>query len=281
MRVLITGSNGQLGRDLARFCADSDDDVLNYPRPSLDVTDESQVRRIVGDLQPEIVFNCAAWTAVDACEADPERADLVNGVAVGHLAAATSDVGAHLVQVSTDYVFDGTKVGPYLESDETNPQSVYGSSKLSGEQLAGLDASIVRTSWVYSKHGGNMVATLCRLMDSHDTVDFVDDQFGRPTYTGDLARALRSIAVDRATGLFHCSNAGSCSWFEFAQKVYAAAGQDPNRVRPIASAQLTPPRPAPRPANSVLATSKFDAAFAPLPDYRDGLAQVVESYRNA
>lgn len=279
MRALILGARGQLGRDLELHCVEQRDTVLAYSRAELDITDAGAVTRAIVSTNPEVIYNCAAWTNVDACEADPERAHLVNGLAVGYVAAAADAVGAHLVQVSTDYVFDGDQTAPYSESDRPSPRSAYGRSKLVGEQAVGDKAAIVRTSWVYSKHGGNIVETLCRLMDSRETVEFVTDQVGRPTHTVDLARALRAIAADRASGIFHCANAGACSWFDFAQAVYVAAGEDADRVHPISTSELHPPRPARRPANSVLATPRFDAAYGALPDFRLALPQVAESYR--
>ena len=234
------------------------------------------MRAALDAAEPDVVINCAAWTAVDACEDDPDRAQSINGEVVGVLAEACAARGAHLIQVSTDYVFDGAKDGAYSETDTPNPQSVYGKSKLLGERLAGPDAAVVRTSWVYSRHGGNMVATICRLAGEHDTLSFVDDQRGHPTHTADLAGALLQLASRRSTGIWHCTNSGAVSWFEFAQAVLEAAGQDPSRVLPISTAQM--PRPAPRPANSVLANTRYDAAFAPLPDFRDGLEHVVNAY---
>ena len=163
MRLFITGGSGQLATDLVSAASAMGHEVVAFARAELDISDSQAVRHAVEAARPDVIINCAAWTAVDACEDDPDRAQAVNGTAVGVLAEAAGDVGAHLVQVSTDYVFDGAKSGPYIESDAPNPQSVYGKSKLLGEQLAGAQAAVVRTSWVYSRHGGNMVATICRL----------------------------------------------------------------------------------------------------------------------
>lgn len=269
--------------DLSQHCVRLGDDVVALGRDELDLSDRSAVRQAISTSSADVVVNCAAWTAVDDCESNPDRADLINGTAVGWLAEAATSIGAHFVQISTDYVFDGTKSGPYLEHDTTNPQSAYGRSKLLGEQAAHAAtegaASVVRTSWVYSAHGRNMVATLCRLMDSHDTLSFVDDQIGHPTATPDLAAALRSLALERYRGIVHCTNRGVVSWFEFARAVFAAAGQDPERVHPIATADLKPARPAPRPANSVLSNELFDTDHGALADFRDGLEAIVASYR--
>ncbi|WP_420453094.1 dTDP-4-dehydrorhamnose reductase [Ilumatobacter sp.] len=256
MRILVTGSNGQLGHDVVAAAAAAGDDVVAHDRSSLDVTDADQVRERVADADPGVVVNCAAFTAVDACEAEGERAYAVNEGAVANLARACSEAGAHLVHVSTDYVFDGELDRPYREDDETNPRSVYGASKLAGERAAaeilGDAATVVRTSWVCGEHGANMVKTVLRLADSDTPLAFVDDQRGCPTFTTDLAVALRTLAAERAGGVVHVTNSGAVSWYEFVRAVLAADGRDPDRVSPISTADLDPPRPAPRPANSVL-----------------------------
>ncbi|MEZ5295434.1 MAG: NAD(P)-dependent oxidoreductase [Ilumatobacteraceae bacterium] len=187
MRILVTGAAGQLGHDLVAACRREGDDVVAADRATLDIGDRDQVAAVVGAAMPDVVVNCAAWTAVDACESDPERAQRVNGDAVAWLRQSCDHVGAHLVQISTDYVFDGTLDRPYVETDPTGPQSVYGRSKLAGEQAAGPDATIVRTSWVCGEAGGNMVKTVLRLSAERDSLSFVDDQRGCPTFTADLA----------------------------------------------------------------------------------------------
>ncbi|MCL4117542.1 UNVERIFIED_CONTAM: hypothetical protein GTU68_010457 [Idotea baltica] len=279
MKVLITGAGGQLGIDLARLCTAKDDIVTALTRTDLDISDANAVHQVVSGAKPDVVFNCAAWTAVDDCESDPERAELVNGTAIRGLSSAAAGVGAHLVQVSTDYVFSGSKAGAYTETDQPDPASSYGRSKLLGEINAGENASVVRTSWVCSAHGGNMVATIARLIAAHPTLSFVSDQRGRPTFTQDLAAALYNLGTDRVGGVVHVANHGEVSWFEFAQAVVRAAGEDPARVSPIKSADLDPPRPAPRPANSVLSTEKYESlGYAPLPHFVESLDAVISSY---
>lgn len=277
MKVLVTGAAGQLGVDLVRHCVDAGDDVVALDRTGLDITDRDAVVAAVTAARPDAVMNTAAYTAVDACESNVELAHLVNATAVGHLAEACAASGAHLVHVSTDYVFDGTLDRPYRESDEPNPQSVYGQSKLSGERLAGPGSSIARTSWVCGEHGDNMVKLVLRLAaDPTRQLAFVDDQRGCPTFTADLAPALRRLALDRRSGTFHLTNAGPVSWYEFVRDILAAAGHDPSRVRPIATADLEPPRPAPRPANSVLDNAAWRAAgLSPLRDFHEPLAELV------
>ena len=253
MRVLITGAGGQVGRELVEvFEAAGRHQVFGFDHATLDITDRDAVLGAITSLQPDVVVHPAAWTAVDACESDPDRAFAVNALAVRHIADGARRVSARVVHVSTDYVFDGTKSSPYLEWDVTNPQSVYGASKLAGERELGPEATIVRTSWVCGFHGGNMVKTILRLAGEHDTLSFVDDQRGHPTFAGDLASMIHRLVIDDRPGLFHVTNQGAVSWFEFAQEVLRCAGLDPGRVGPVSTADLQPPRPAPRPANSVL-----------------------------
>lgn len=278
MKVLITGAGGQLGRELAAVCAAAGDDVLAAGRSKLDVGDELAVTRLVAAAQPDVIVNCAAWTAVDACEADPARANRDNALAVRWLRGAADRVGAHLVQLSTDYVFSGDLDRPYREDDLTGPRSVYGVTKLAGEHEAGPEATIVRTSWV-AGDGNNIVRTVLRLLaDGASALAFVTDQRGNPTFTSDLAPAVRELAAQRATGVYHVTNSATgddgrpgVSWYEFVREVVAAAGGDRGIVRPILTAELDPPRPAPRPANSVLATTRLP----PLDDYRGPLAELV------
>lgn len=280
MRVLVTGGHGQLGTDLARACTAAGDDVVALDRAMLDITDRVAVRDAVLGGGFDAVVNAAAWTAVDDCESDPERAHLHNALAVRWLADACRQAGTHLVHVSTDYVFDGTKDGPYHEWDRPNPQSVYGASKWAGEhEIAahGPGSTVVRTSWVFGEHGHNMVKTVLGLRD-RDELAFVDDQHGCPTATADLAVALRSLAVERVPGLFHVTNQGPTTWYGFARDVLELAGQDPGKVRPIRTSELDPPRPAPRPANSVLDDRALRLAGLPgLRHYREALEEVVRA----
>lgn len=276
MRVVVTGAAGQLGADVVRHCVAAGDDVIAADRATLDITDEPAVRAFVADARPDAVINAAAYTAVDACETNRDHALLVNGRAVGWISAAAADAGAHLVHVSTDYVFDGTLDRPYREDDVPHPQSVYGVTKLAGEQAAGAAATIARTSWVCGEHGDNMVKLVLRLAAGDGELAFVDDQRGCPSFTADLAPMLRRLAVDRAAGIHHVTNQGVVSWYEFVREVLAAAGADPSRVRPISTAELQPPRPAPRPANSVLDNHRLRLSGYPaLRDFRAPLAELV------
>jgi dTDP-4-dehydrorhamnose reductase len=274
--VLVTGAGGQVGREVVERLDRRGTPVEAADRVRLDVADEAAVRDAIGTLRPSVVVHCAAWTAVDACESDPQRADRVNASGVRHVVDAAGAVGAYVVALSTDYVFDGTKPAPYVEDDPPNPQSVYGRSKLAGEQAARTSDAVVRTSWVCGRYGANMVKTILRLAAEHTVLRFVDDQRGHPTIAGDLADLLVRFVDERPAGVFHATNQGAVSWFEFAQEVLRAAGMDPHRVEPIATAALHPPRPAPRPANSVLENRALRTIGWPLaPDFRESLPRLV------
>lgn len=276
MKLLVTGAAGQLGVDLVRHSRSMGDDVVAADRSTLDITDADAVHSLLAAHRPDAVINAAAYTAVDACEADADGAEAVNATAVATLRSASDAVGAHLVQVSTDYVFDGTLDRPYVETDAPNPQSVYGRTKLAGEVAAGAAASVARTSWVCGEHGNNMVKLVLRLAAGDAPMRFVSDQRGCPTFTADLAPALRTLAVERRPGVFHLTNAGAVSWFEFVEEILLAAGDDPARVSPIETVDLDPPRPAPRPANSVLENAAWQAAgHLPLRHHREPLAELV------
>jgi dTDP-4-dehydrorhamnose reductase len=281
MRVLVTGAGGQLGIDLVRCCETAGDDVVATNHRVLDISDRDAVHGAISMVHPDVVINCAAWTAVDACEGDPDRAMAHNGLAVRWLAESCDRAGARLVQISTDYVFDGSLDRPYKEWDEPAPQSVYGASKLLGEREAlvlGPAASVVRTSWVCSENGSNMVRTIMRLAGQDAELAFVTDQIGNPTFTADLAPMVRRIAVDRRSGIHHVTNQTSTSWFGFARDVVAAMGKDPEIVRPITTADLQPPRPARRPANSMLDNSVLrTAGITLLRDYREPLRETVKA----
>lgn len=298
MRVLVTGAGGQVGGDLVdalggtvppagRRCAlpgpegdrpsaRRDLDVVAADHRGLAVEDRAAVLGAVHALRPDVVVHAAAWTAVDACEADPDQAFRVNALGTRHVAEACEAVGAHLVYLSTDYVFDGTSDRPYVEWDRPAPRSVYGRSKLGGEQECPPGATVVRTSWVCGARGANMVKTALRLAGGDGPLRFVDDQHGSPTFAADLAAALVTLATDRRPGVYHVTNQGRTTWFGFVRAVLAAAGADPGRVEPVATADLDPPRPAPRPANSVLDNAALRLAGLPLlPDWQDALERLV------
>lgn len=278
MRVLITGAGGQLGTDLARHCGVSGDDVVAATRSELDIGDRDAVFGAVGAGGFDVVYSVGAWTAVDDCESDVDRAFRDNALAARWLAIATRRSGAHLVHVSTDYVFDGTKRSPYHEWDDPCPVSVYGRSKRAGEleiEAHAEEWTVARTAWVMGTQGRNMLKTVLSLRD-RDELAFVDDQRGSPTFTADLAVALRQLGAARVPGTFHVTNDGAVTWFELVREILALSGQDPDKVRPIATDELEPRRPAPRPANSVLDDKAWrGAGFPALPHYRDSLGAAV------
>jgi dTDP-4-dehydrorhamnose reductase len=304
LRVLVTGGRGQLGRDLCDVLAGglpdgglADDgtgilpavppgrfEVCSTDIDTLDVVDRDAVRAAVETFRPDLVLHGGAYTAVDNCESDPDTAFAVNALGTRNIAEAARGCGAHLVYISTDYVFDGSLDRPYVEWDRTNPCSVYGRSKLGGElevqSICGASASVVRTAWVSGAHGANMVKTVLRLAeaDPGGVLRFVDDQHGCPTFTADLARAVVRLALDRRPGTFHVTNQGATSWFGFARATLAAAGHDPARVEPISTSDLHPPRPAPRPANSRLDNAALRLAGLPLlPEWTESLERLVRA----
>lgn len=285
MRVLVTGSAGQLGTELVLTATAAGHEVVGLARTGpdpCDLTDRAAVAAFVARHRPDVVLHSGAWTAVDACEADPGRAFAVNRDGTRHVVDAADEVGAHVVYVSTDYVFDGTKDGPYTEDDTPAPASVYGRSKLAGEEVLAGRHTIARTSWVCGAHGPNMVKTILRLADGPDRLRFVDDQVGHPSLTASIAPVLLRLATERRAGTFHVTNQGAVSWYGFAREVLAAAGHDPQRVSPVATADLDPPRPAPRPANSVLDNAALRAAgIEPAGDFRAPLAALVAVLRPA
>jgi dTDP-4-dehydrorhamnose reductase len=276
VRVLITGAGGQLGMDLVKVCTESGDEVVACDRAALDLGDRDSVAQAITSTAPDVVVNSGAWTAVDDCESDPDKAWRINALGVRWVTDAARRVGAHVVQVSTDYVFDGTKPTPYVEWDATSPVSAYGRSKLGGEQEVDPASTVVRTAWVCGANGSNMVKTVLRLADRPELA-FVDDQRGSPTFTADLARAIRRLAVARLPGTFHVTNQGETTWYGFVRDILELSGHDPDKVRPITTAELDPPRPAPRPANSVLDNAALRlGGLALLPHYRESLARTLQ-----
>lgn len=265
MKIVVTGANGQLGKCLQ-------DVASNFPalqciflgREHCDLQQFGMVSQVLQALKPDWVINAAAYTAVDKAEQETQAADLINGEAVGHLAKVCKDIAAKLIHVSTDYVFDGTATQPYVETDTVHPVGAYGKSKLIGEQLIQQlyadGAVIVRTSWVYSRHGANFVKTMLRLMKEKESIGVVNDQLGSPTYAIDLANALLNICKypKFVPGIFHYSNSGIISWYDFAVAIREISGLN-CKVNAITTADF--PTPAKRPAWSVLNCSKIQTTY--------------------
>ncbi len=271
--IVVTGVSGQLGSAFRRRLGDR---ARYLDEGGLDLTNVAAIRPTIEELSPALVINCAAYTAVDDAEEDEATARVVNATAVGELADVTKDIGARLVTFSTDYVFDGTSERPYVESDEPTPINAYGRTKLEGEQLA-LGASpqtlVIRTSWLLSGTHPNFAATMLRLIAA-GPVQVVDDQRGHPTFVDDLVAATLDALEAGATGVLHLANQGTTTWYGLAREIADLAGLDAGRVQPVGTDAF--PRPAPRPANSVLDSVRFDELeLAPLPDYHESLDQAV------
>ena len=271
MRLLVTGGAGMLGQAVAAAATRLGHDVFALSRAELDITDADHVRRVTAAAEPRAVINCAAWTDVDGAETAEAAATAVNGAGAGNVARAAAEVGGRIVHVSTDYVFDGTKREPWLESDAVNPIGAYGRSKLVGEEQVAAatdEHAIVRTAWLFGAGGRNFVDTMLALGDERDEVSVVTDQVGSPTWSVHLAEALVELAERRGdVGILHAAGAGACSWYELAVEVFACAGVR-CRVLPTTAARF--PRVAPRPAYSVLGSERDDAPV--LAPWQEGLA---------
>lgn len=274
-RFLVTGAGGMLGQDLLAALAGRN--VTALSRSDLDVTNLDAVRAAVAGY--DVVINAAAYTRVDDAESDEESAFAVNATAAGHLASAAAEAGAVLVQVSTDYVFDGTATSPYPEDTPLGPVSAYGRTKAEGERLVARKNParnyLVRTAWLYGAGGPNFAATMLKLAAQREELSVVDDQIGQPTWTLDLAKKIVELVDAGAPfGTYHGTNSGQGSWFDFARAVFANAGLDPERVRPTDSSSFQ--RPAPRPAYSVLGHDAWrTAGLAPMRDWREALEDAM------
>ncbi|MEU6182317.1 dTDP-4-dehydrorhamnose reductase [Streptomyces coeruleorubidus] len=286
MRWLITGAGGMLGHDVVEELTRRGEEVVGLDRAALDITAPAAVDTAVRDHRPDVVVNCAAYTAVDDAESDEARALEINGDGPRLLARACAAHGARLIHVSTDYVFSGeARATPYPEDHPTGPRTAYGRTKLAGEravleELPGASA-IVRTAWLYGVHGANFVRTMIGLEARRDTLDVVDDQRGQPTWSADVAERIADLGVrlgPDAHGVFHATNSGEATWYELAREVFSLIGADQDRVRPTSSAAF--PRPAPRPAYSALAHRRWQEIGLPLPrDWRSALHEALPRIR--
>jgi dTDP-4-dehydrorhamnose reductase len=288
-RIFIAGNRGQVAQALARIYAARGDVVQSAGRATVDISDAAGVRSAIGAFGPDLVVNAAAYTAVDQAEDDAEAAYKINRDGARHVAAAARAIAAPLIHLSTDYVFDGTKTVPYVETDSTSPLGVYGRSKLEGEQAvaaATADLVILRTSWVYSADGNNFVKTMLRLAGERDAIDVVNDQSGAPTFAADLAAAIAAVgdallsAKDRAAlcGLYHAAASGETTWYRFARAIVelsAARGGPTCTLRPVTTGQF--PARARRPANSRLDASKLARTFGiRLPPWQTSLERCLD-----
>ena len=272
LRVLVTGAGGQLGRALVAAFGDAD--VVAADHAALDVGDRDAVVGAITGLRPDVIVHTAAWTDVDGCESDPDRAFRVNAMSNRHVVDGARRVGAHVVSISTDYVFDGETDRPYVEWDRCNPLSVYGRSKWAGERELDPGCTIVRTTWVFSRTVG-LVQAIVRLAQGDGELRFVRDQYACPTSADDLAVAVRDLAVSRRPGIFHVTNQGATTPFDLAREVVRLAGADPDRVVPVTSEELG--RAARRPARSDLDNAALRLSGLPLlPDHREPLERLVK-----
>ncbi|WP_242284086.1 dTDP-4-dehydrorhamnose reductase [Bacillus cereus] len=277
MKVLVTGAQGQLGQDVVSLLKEQTWEVFGFGREELNITDEKQVSEKVLLIQPDIIIHTAAYTQVDQAESDEEAAFKVNAEGTKYLAQAAEAVGAKFCYVSTDYVFDGTKDTPYKADDQTNPQTVYGKSKLVGEQYTQEYCSksyIVRTAWVFGLYGNNFVKTMLRLAEENKELGIVHDQVGSPTYTTDLARFIISLVQTDKYGVYHGSNSGVCSWYEFAKEIFKQSNIE-IVVNPLKTEDF--PRPAARPKYSVLDKGMIEEnGFESLQNWKEALKDFLK-----
>ena len=285
MNILVTGANGQLGNEMQRLGSVSPNNYIFTDVAELDITDAGAVRQAVEQTQAEVIVNCAAYTNVERAEEDESTADRLNHLAVKNLADAAAVCGATLIHISTDYVFDGTAHTPYTEQMPTSPLGAYGRTKLAGEKAvieSGCSYLILRTAWLYSAFGTNFLKTMLRLTAEKEQLNVVFDQAGTPTYAGDLALALFSVIESEQfrgnEGIYHFSDEGICSWYDFAVEIAAAAGHDKCRIQPCHTSEF--PTKAARPAYSVLDKTKFKTTFGiEIPHWRESLLYCLKHNR--
>lgn len=279
MNILVTGANGQLGNEMRALSAENPQYTYFFTDvQELDICNEEAVQAYVNDNEIDIIVNCAAYTAVDNAEDHPELCDRLNNIAPGYLARAAQGRGAAMIQVSTDYVFDGTAHTPYTEEEPTCPDSVYGSTKLAGEQNV-LDccerAMVIRTAWLYSIYGNNFVKTMIRLGKERESLGVIFDQIGTPTYANDLARAIYA-AINKGVvrGVYHFSNEGVCSWYDFTVAIHRLAGITSCKVKPLHTTEY--PSKAARPPYSVLDKTKIKNTFdIEIPHWEESLKRCI------
>lgn len=277
MKILVTGYNGQLGYDVVREGQQRGINVIGIGRKELDITQEQAVYELIHQIKPDVIIHCAAYTAVDKAEDENEVCWNVNVEATKYLVTAAKQVNAKFMYISTDYVFDGQGINPFLVTDKPNPVGYYGITKYEGEKIvqSTLDKwHIVRISWVFGLNGNNFVKTMLRLAETYDSLNVVSDQIGSPTYTVDLARLLIDLVQSETFGIYHVSNEGFCSWAEFAEEIFKQAGRDV-KVNGITTEEY--PTRAIRPKNSRMSKQKLvDNGFQPLPKWQDALKRYLE-----
>lgn len=277
MSVLVTGGKGQLGRELQKLFDEQQIEFVAYDSDELDITDERAVKRVIKEIKPSVIYHCAAYTAVDKAENEGKELNhLVNVMGTKHIAKAAEAVGAELVYICTDYVFDGTNLGEYKEEDSTNPQNEYGRAKLAGEQVVEKYATkyyIIRTSWVFGEFGNNFVYTMQRLAQTHSELTVVSDQIGRPTWTRTLAEFMVFLTKNKIEyGTYHLSNEKSCSWYEFAKEILK---EEDITIKPVPSSEYL--QKANRPKHSVMSLEKTKATGFTIMNWQEALNAFKES----
>ena len=274
---MITGAYGMLGSDLREVLKNFE--LIATGSKDLDISDEEKVMDLICEKSPDLVINAAAYTAVDDCESHYDEAYAVNAIGPKNLAIACRKQDIPLVHISTDYVFDGNKRTPLIETDKLGPQSAYGKTKLEGEKFIQENTDkyfILRTAWLYGLHGNNFVKTMLDLAETHDEITVVNDQIGSPTYSLDLAVAITNLLHSDKYGIYHVTNEGECSWYDFAKLIFELSNLDVN-VIPVSTEEF--PRPAPRPHYSVLDNKKWNASgFVPMRDYKEALGAYLSLY---
>ena len=277
MKIMITGAYGMLGSDLREVLKNFE--LICTGSKDLDITDKEKVMEFISEKSPDLVINAAAYTAVDDCETHYDEAYAVNALGPKNLAIACKSIDVPLVHISTDYVFDGSKRTPLVETDNLGPQSAYGKTKLEGEKFIQENTDkyfILRTAWLYGLHGNNFVKTMLDLAETHDEITVVNDQIGSPTYSLDLAVAITNLLHSDKYGIYHVTNEGECSWYEFAKLIFELSDVDVN-VIPVSTEEF--PRPAPRPHYSVLDNKKWNASgFVAMRDYKEALGAYLSLY---
>lgn len=277
LKILITGGNGQLGTELSQALLDIRvvDEVFTPSSTQMDLRFRDSVLGAIVYSEPDVIVHAGAWTNVDGCEDDREKAFLINAMGTRFVVQGAELVGSRIYYISTDYVFSGDSSKPYMEWDAVGPRTIYGASKLAGEQELRDKDAIIRTSWVMGEHGNNMAKTLIRLSRGSERHRFVNDQTGTPTVVSDLVRVLVELMLSGHSGVFHASNAGETTWFDLARFVFDLLGEDPDRITAIRSSELTNHK-APRPAYSVLDNFALrSSGIAPLPDWQESVGRLV------
>ncbi len=289
MKYLITGANGQLGYDIKRELQKrkiKEENILAVDKEQMDITKKEEVEKIIKEFKPEVIFHCAAWTAVDKAEDEQKLCEKVNVLGTKNITDLSIEVGAKIIYLSTDYVFDGTKEKPYQPQDQVNPKSVYGKTKYQGEEEVRRNKKhyIARISWVFGINGNNFVKTMLKLSENHEEINVVDDQIGSPTYTVDLAKILVDMAQVEKYGTYHITNEGYTSWAEFAEEIFKLNQKKikVNKVSTEKYLEITKTKQAYRPKNSRLDKEKLvENGFSKLPTWQDALKRYTKELQES